>query len=54
MVFKSFLQLADFSLGPDATLNTEIHKHSVRIKALDSVNATSSPKTSMGNTDNYN
>ena len=37
--FKALLQLADFTLGPDATLNTEIHKNSVRIKAPNSVNA---------------
>ena len=24
--FKALLQLANFTLGPDATLNTEIHK----------------------------
>ena len=36
---KTFLQLANFTLGPDATLNTEIHKNSVRIKAPNSVNA---------------
>ena len=36
---KALLQLANFSLGPDATLNTEIHKNSVRIKAPNSVNA---------------
>ena len=29
--FKALLQLANFTLGPDATLNTEIHKKSVRI-----------------------
>ena len=29
---KALLQLANFTLGPDATLNTEIHKNSVRIK----------------------
>ena len=34
-----FLQLANFTLGPDATLNTEIYKNSVRIKAPNSVNA---------------
>ena len=33
-----FLQLANFTLGPDATLNTEIHKIRVRIKAPNSVN----------------
>ena len=37
--FKALLQLANFTLGPDATLNTEIHKNSIRIKALNSVNA---------------
>ena len=29
--FKALLQLANFTLGPDPTLNTEIHKNSVRI-----------------------
>ena len=37
--YKALLQLANFTLGPDATLNTEIHKTSVRIKAPNSVNA---------------
>ena len=37
--FKALLPLANFTLGPDATLNTEIHKKSVRIKAPNSVNA---------------
>ena len=37
--FKALLQLANFTLGPDATLNTEIHKNSVRIKVPNSVNA---------------
>ena len=36
---KALLQLANFTLGPDATLNTETHKNSVRIKASDSVDA---------------
>ena len=36
---KALLQLANFTLGPDATLNTEIHKNSVRIEAPNSVNA---------------
>ena len=36
--FKALLQLANFTLGPDATLNTETHKNSVRIKAPNSVN----------------
>ena len=37
--FKAFLQLDNFTLGPDVTLNTRIHKYSVRIKAPNSVNA---------------
>ena len=37
--FKALLQLANFTLGPDATLNTEAHKNSVRIKAPNSVHA---------------
>ena len=37
--FQAPLQLANFTLGPDATLNTETHKQSVRIKAPNSVNA---------------
>ena len=37
--FKAFLQLANFTLDPDATLNTEIHKNSIHIKASNSVNA---------------
>ena len=36
---KALSQLPDFTLGPDATLDTEIHKKSVRIKAPNSVNA---------------
>ena len=36
---ETLLQLANFTLGPDATLNTEIHKISVRLKAPNSVNA---------------
>ena len=36
---KALLQLANFTLGPDATLNTEIHKTTVRIKSPNSVNA---------------
>ena len=36
---KALLQLANFTLGPDATLNTEIHKNSIGIKAPSSVNA---------------
>ena len=34
--FKVLLQLANLTLGPDATLNTETHKNSVRIKAPNS------------------
>ena len=37
--FEALLQLANFDLGPNATLNTETHKNSVRIKAPNSVNA---------------
>ena len=37
-VVKALLQLANFTLCPDAALNTEIHKTSVRIKAPNSVN----------------
>ena len=33
VVFKALLRPANFTLGPDATLDTEIHKNSVRIKA---------------------
>ena len=39
MSTKALLRPANFTRGPDATLNTEIHKNSVRIKAPDSVNA---------------
>ena len=35
---KVFLRPANFTLGPDATLNTEINKNSVRIKAPKIVN----------------
>ena len=40
-MFKALLQLANFTLGPDATHNTEIPipKNSVRIKDPISVNA---------------
>ena len=37
--FKAPLQLTNFTLGPDATLNTEIHENVVCIKAPNSVNA---------------
>ena len=36
---KGLLWLANFSLVPNATLNTEIHENLVRIKAANSVNA---------------
>ena len=36
---KALLQLDNFTLVPDATLNTEVHKNSVRIKAPNTVNA---------------
>ena len=36
---KAFLQQANFTLGPDASLNTEIHINLVRIKISNSVNA---------------
>ena len=32
--FKALLQLANFTLGPDATLNTEIHKNSVPAQTM--------------------
>ena len=32
--FKALLQLANFTLGPDATLNTEIHKKSEQASSL--------------------
>ena len=41
--FKALLQLANFTLGPDATFNTEIHKNSVRLKAPNSVKQLSKP-----------
>ena len=31
---KSLLHITNFTLGSDATLNTEIHKNLVRIKAF--------------------
>ena len=37
--FKALLQLANLTLGPDATRNTEIHNNLVRIKVPNSVNA---------------
>ena len=50
--FKALLQLANFTLGPDATLNTETHKNSVRIKAPNSVNA--SKRKHKNQIDHYN
>ena len=35
---KGLLQLANFTLGPDATLNTGIHKKSVRINSVNASN----------------
>ena len=56
--FKALLRPANFTLGPHATLNTEIHKHSVRIKAPNSVNALKQKQkkiksTTMINKDGY-
>ena len=39
MAVEVLLQLANFTLGPDATLSTDTHKNSVRIKASNTVNA---------------
>ena len=50
--FKALLQLANFTLGPDATLNTEIHKNSVCIKAANSVNASKQKHKNQINHDN--
>ena len=49
---KALLQLANFTLDPDATLNTEIHIISVRIKAPNSVNA--SKREHKNQTNHYN
>ena len=35
---QSFFRLANFTLGPDATLKTEIHENSIRIEAPNTVN----------------
>ena len=56
---KALFQLANFTLGPDATLNTEVHKNSVRIKAPNSsLNADLSgytdPKYQSGHKTQYN
>ena len=47
---KAFLQLANFILDLETTLNTEIHKNSVRIEAPNSVNAS---KRKHKNQNNY-
>ena len=47
--FKALLQLTNFTLGPDAILNTETHKNSVRIKAPNSVNASNRKHTNQIN-----
>ena len=39
-MLKALLQLANFTLGPDATINTETDKNSVRIKAPNPSNNT--------------
>ena len=44
-MFKALLQPANFTLGPDAAVYTDIHKHSVRKKAPNSVNASKLDKT---------
>ena len=46
--FKALLQLANFTLGPNATLNTETHKNSVRIKAPNSVSASNRKHKTVG------
>ena len=46
--FKALLQLAN-TLGPNATLNTETHKNSVRIKAPNAVNASKRKHTNQIN-----
>ena len=51
MGVKALLQLANFTLGPDATLNAEVHKHLVRIKTPNSVSAS---KRKHKNQINYN
>ena len=50
--FKALLQLAYFTLGPDATLNTETHKSAVSIKAPNSVSA--SKRKHKNQINNYN
>ena len=45
--FKALLQLTNVTLGPDATLKTEIHKTSVRIKAPNSVHQSENIKIKL-------
>ena len=47
--FKALLQLAtwNFTLGPSATLNTEIHKNSVHIKAPNSMHQSENIKIKL-------
>ena len=40
--FKALLQPANFTLGPDATLNTEIHKNS-SLLLMKNLNKTETP-----------
>ena len=49
-IIYALLQLTNFTLGPDATPNTETHKNSVRTKAANSVNA---PKRTHKNQINH-
>ena len=44
---KALLQLANFMLGPDATLNTKTHKNSVRIKAPNSMHQSENIKIKL-------
>ena len=48
--FKALLQLANFTLGQDATLNTQIHKNPARTKAPNPANA---PKRKHKNQTNH-
>ena len=52
MGFKALSELANSTMGPDASLNTEIHKNSVRTKAPNSVNA--SKRTNKNQINQYN
>ena len=51
MRVKELLQLANVILGPDATLNTEIRKNSIRIKALNSVHQSKNHKNQINHND---